>query len=209
MDKLDCILDSCSVLGARMDAIELKFAREELSRGDDFNEADHPRASDGKFGSGGAKRSPEAARKTIGYLETLANHPNTPKHEAAAARGRIAILKEKYAPSEPAKPSYKPAKPSYKPAEPAKAYTASKEEIARHSGVRPHPSYTGPQPSLHKARTAMQEAAIEYHKHSEPKSSDPESKTKAWSKAWDNYSRTRREYENEWEKDAKRWRGES
>lgn len=39
-------------------------------------------------------RSVEAIKKTIASLERAANHPSTPKHEAEAARNRLAALRK-------------------------------------------------------------------------------------------------------------------
>lgn len=43
------------------------------------------------------------ALRTILSLQTLADHPNTPPHEAEAARGRIKALREKHGITEPVK----------------------------------------------------------------------------------------------------------
>lgn len=166
MDKLDCILDSCEALNARMDALELESAREELSRGDDFNEADHPRASDGKFGGGGGgegiRRSPEAVMKTIGHLETLARHPNTPEHEAAAARNRIAALKERYGSEIGGKSGFSGAasKSNYDPSikEPHLGNVVTRKGA-------PHSNYHGPNKEMISAQAKKVEAFNKYKKN--------------------------------------------
>lgn len=62
MDKLDSILDSCEALNARMDALE-------AGRQDAFNEEDHPRGEDGKFGSGpGSTKNVPTAQLKNGYV---------------------------------------------------------------------------------------------------------------------------------------------
>jgi hypothetical protein len=83
--------DSARWMDAALDELEADCARLDA----EFNEADHPRGEDGKFGSGGGeKRSPEAIRRVMSSLERLANHPSTPKGEAEAARTRLAAMRK-------------------------------------------------------------------------------------------------------------------
>src|ERR1700733_1977343 len=81
--------DAATLLSDALDALEDDCARFDA----DFNEADHPRGEDGKFG-GGAGRSVESIKRVIGHLERLADHPATPKAEAEAARTRLASLRK-------------------------------------------------------------------------------------------------------------------
>lgn len=53
----------------------------------------------------------EKALNTILSLRTLAEHPNTPPHEAEAARGRIKVLKAKHNITSGEEPKAKPRKP--------------------------------------------------------------------------------------------------
>lgn len=61
--KLDSVLVACDGLTSRLDALENIRA---IRRADaEFNEADHPRGEDGKFGSGGGS-SPAPKKENIG-----------------------------------------------------------------------------------------------------------------------------------------------
>lgn len=77
--RLDAILRDCDRLNTRMDAVSMGSFRM-----DDFNESDHPRDADGKFGSGAGGSSGTKSTSNLPFVrelyETHSNAAGVTKH---------------------------------------------------------------------------------------------------------------------------------